>query len=455
MNLRKSLYTAFCALSSTFLLQQSAFGAEAIPQPVPEPFTGEIGLTPRYSTPSTGQNVSVSKDAPNILVILTDDVGFGASSVFGGPVETPTFEALAKDGVRFNQFHTTALCSPTRSALLTGRNHHTAHTGMVVDAKTEYPGYDGRIGQDTATVAEVLKQNGYMTGWFGKNHNVPLAETSAAGPFDRWPVGMGFDYFYGFLAGETNQYSPVLWENTRPVEPAVGNPEYHFNNDMRDQAIAWLKTQKTIYPSKPVFMYYAPGATHAPHHVFDEWTTPYKGRFDKGWNALRQEIYENQKRLGVIPADTMLNPMSPGIPQWETLAEDERRLHARMMEVYAGFLAQTNHCIGEVVDAFKEMGLYDNTLVIYIQGDNGASAEAHMAAVNETVGLINGLPDEYSITEELIADMGGPDTFSNYAAGWATALCAPFQWSKEIASHYGGTRNGMIVSWPQPLASCR
>jgi Arylsulfatase A and related enzymes len=218
---------------------------------------------------------------------------------------------------------------------------------------------------------------------------------------------------------------------------------------MRDRAVAWLKTQKTVYPDKPVFMYYAPGATHAPHHVFDEWTRPYKGRFDKGWNALRQEIYENQKHLGVIPEDTVLNPMSPGIPAWETLTEDERRLHARMMEVYAGFLAQTDHCIGEVVDAFKELGLYDNTLVFYIQGDNGASAEAHMGAINEIVGLINALPDEFAVNEELIASMGGPESFSNYAAGWATALCAPFQWSKEIASHYGGTRNGMVVSWPR------
>lgn len=449
MNPCKSLYAILCALTSTLLMQQPGSAGEAIPRPVPEPFKGEIGLTPRDSTAHTQQDVLASKDAPNILVILTDDVGFGASSVFGGPVETPTFEALAKDGVRFNQFHTTAICSPTRSALLAGRNHHSAHTGLVVDARTDYPGYDGRIGGDTATVAEVLKQTGYSTAWFGKNHNVPLAETSAAGPFDRWPNRMGFDYFYGFLAGETNQYAPVLWENTRPVEPAVGKEDYHFNTDMRDRAIAWLETQKTIYPDKPVFMYYAPGATHTPHHVFNKWTEPYKGRFDKGWDALRRDIYENQKRLGVIPADAVLTPMSPGIPAWETLADDERRLHARMMEVYAGFLAQTDYSIGEVVDAFKAMGLYDNTLVIYIQGDNGASAEAHMGAVNELVGLVNALPDEFTVTDEMIDGMGGPEYFSNYAAGWATALCTLFQWSKGTASHYGGTRNGMVVSWPK------
>lgn len=448
MHLRRSLNTVLCTISA-LLFHQSGPAGEAVPRPVPEPFKGEVGLTPRDSTPHAQGDVLVSKEAPNILVIITDDVGFGASSVFGGPVETPTFEALARDGVRFNQFHTTALCSPTRAALLTGRNHHTAHTGLVVDAMTDYPGYDGRIGRDTATVAEVLKQGGYMTAWFGKNHNVPLNETSAAGPFDRWPGGMGFDYFYGFLAGETNQYAPVLWENTRPVEPAIGNTKYHFNNDMRDRAITWLETQKTVYPDKPVFMLYAPGATHAPHHVFDEWTRPYKGRFDKGWNALRQEIYENQKRLNVIPPDAVLTPMSPGIPVWDSLPEDQRRLHARMMEVYAGYLSQTDHCIGQVIDAFKALGLYENTLVIYIQGDNGASAEAHMGAVNELVGLINGLPDEFTVTDAMIAGMGGPDYFSNYAAGWATALCSPFHWSKEIASHYGGTRNGMVISWPR------
>ena len=422
--------------------------AEVLPEPRPAPFQGRLGLDPADSVPAAHQGVTAPKDAPNILLIMTDDVGFGASSVFGGPVETPTFEALAADGVRYNQFHTTALCSPTRAALLTGRNHHTAHTGLVVDARSDYPGYDGRIDRDTATIAEILKQNGYATAWFGKNHNVPLNETSVAGPFDRWPTNQGFEYFYGFLAGETNQYSPIVFENTRPVEPAVGKNDYHFNYDLRDRAVNWLRDQKTIAPDKPVFMYYAPGATHAPHQVPDEWTKAYQGRFDQGWDALRQEIYERQKKSGVIPASAALTPMSPGIPAWETLSEKERKLHRRMMEVYAGYLAQTDHTIGQVIEAFKELGLAENTIIIYIQGDNGASAEAHLGSVNEIVGLVNGLPEDFEITEEMLQALGGPAYFTNYAAGWATALCSPFQWSKEIASHYGGTRNGMVISWP-------
>ncbi|MDL2317243.1 arylsulfatase [Desulfovibrio sp. OttesenSCG-928-A18] len=443
------------ALSVLSLISPTARPAQAdvLPEPRPAPFQGRLGLTPADSQPAAIQGVSAGKDTPNILLIMTDDVGFGASSVFGGPVETPAFEALAANGVRYNQFHTTALCSPTRAALLTGRNHHSAHTGLVVDVRSGYPGYNALIDRDTATIAEVLKQNGYATAWFGKNHNVPLNESSAAGPFDRWPNNMGFEYFYGFLAGATNQYSPIVFENTRPVEPAVGLSDYHFNDDLRDRAVSWLRDQKTIAPDKPVFMYYAPGATHAPHHVPDEWTRPYKGRFDQGWDVLRREIYERQKKLGVIPPTAALAPMSPGIPAWESLPENKRKLHSRMMEVYAGYLTQTDQAIGELIAAFRELGLAENTIIIYIQGDNGASAEARMGTVNEIVGLINGLPEDFEPSEEMLQAMGGPAYLSNYAAGWATALCSPFQWSKEIASHYGGTRNGMVISWPARFAA--
>lgn len=420
-----------------------------LPLPSP-PFQGKIGLTNNDSTPSFPPIVKAPKEAPNILLVLTDDVGFGASSTFGGPISTPTLDTLAREGIRFNQFHTTSLCSPTRAALLTGRNHHSAHFGCVADAICGYPGYDTMIGKDTATVAEVLRQNGYATSWFGKNHNLAPWLATSSGPFDSWPTGLGFDYFYGFNFGMTNQYVPTLYENTTPIEPHLGKKDYTLNDDLAERAVAWLHQQKTVAPDKPVLIYFAPGGTHSPHHVPDVWTEPYKGKFDAGWDVLRRENFERQKRLGVIPSETKLTPMHPSIPRWETLDKDKRRLYARYMEVYAGFLAHTDAAVGRVVQAFKDAGEYDNTLVIYIQGDNGASAEGRADGVlNEVASLLNGVEIEEKVDDALLAKIGGPEYLQNYPVGWALALCSPFQWAKGMASHYGGTRNGMVVSWPK------
>jgi arylsulfatase A-like enzyme len=363
------------ALALPATAQQGA--SSVLPNP-PEPFKGTINLRAKDSKPDFPQPIQAPKGAPNILLVLLDDVGYGATSTFGGPINTPTLQKLADNGLRYTQFHTTALCSPTRAALLTGRNHHSAHTGVIMEGATGFLGYNSVMGKETATVAEVLKQAGYGTAWFGKNHNVPDWESSQAGPFDRWPTSLGFDHFYGFLGGDTNQWRPAVIEGTKPIDPYIGNPDYNFDYDLADQATKWIRMQKAVAPDKPFFVYYAPGATHAPHHPKKEWVEKYKGKFDQGWDKVREETFARQNKLGVIPADAKLTPRAPGVQAWDTLSPEEKRLFAQMMEVYAGYLEQTDYNVGRVLQAIEALGQLDNTIVIYSAGDNGASAEGSL-----------------------------------------------------------------------------
>lgn len=395
--------------------------------------------------------------APNVLVILIDDTGFGASSAFGGPVNTPTFERVAAMGLKYTRFHTTALCSPTRAALLSGRNHHTVGMGGITEIATSAPGYNSLRPNNCAPLAETLKLNGYSTAQFGKCHEVPVWTASPVGPFDGWPSpGGGFEHFYGFIGGETNQWYPALYEGTTPVEP-WGTPEegYHFMGDMTDKAIAWTKQQKALAPDKPFFIYYAPGATHAPHHVPLEWADRYKGTFDQGWDVLREETFARQKELGVIPADAVLTERSAGIPAWDDMNPDLHAVLAREMEVYAGFLEYTDHHTGRLLDAIEELGVLDDTLVYVIIGDNGASAEGTFKGTTNESFLLNHMMD-METDEYLIAhkdDLGTPRSYNHYAIGWAHAMDTPYQWTKQVASHWGGTRNGTIVAWPNGIAA--
>ena len=420
---------------------------EVLPVP-PAPFKGQIGLSGKDSKSDFPQSVQAPKSAPNIVLVLLDDVGFGASSTFGGPIDTPTLERLAKSGLRYTQFHTTALCSPTRAALLTGRNHHSAHTGTIMEMGTGFPGYDSLMGKDTATVAEILKQKGWSTAWFGKNHNVPDWQSSQAGPFDLWPTGLGFERFYGFIGGETSQWRPAVFDGTRPIEPYLGNPDYNFDYDMADQAIKWVRNQKAVAPERPFFLYYAPGATHSPHHPKKEWIAKYKGRFDQGWDQVREETLARQKKLGVVPGNTQLTKRSPGIQDWASHNAEQKQLYAYMMEVYAGYLSQTDYNVGRVLDAIEKLGQLDNTLVIYIVGDNGASAEGQMQGSLNEMATMNGINEDYKEVLKHKDDLGTWKTHNHYPIGWAHAMDTPFQWTKQIASHYGGTRNGMVISWP-------
>jgi arylsulfatase len=425
-------------------------GGDVLPKPA-QPFRGTINLRARDSKSDFPQPVKAPAGAPNILLVLLDDVGYGATSTFGGPCQTPTLTKLGENGLKYNHFHTTALCSPTRAALITGRNHHSVHTGAITEAGTGFPGYDTVMGKDTATVGEILKQYGYGTGWFGKMHNVPDWESSQAGPFDRWPTALGFDYFYGFLGGDTNQWRPNLTEGTRPIEPYIGNPDYNLDYDLADQATKWIKMQKAVAPDRPFFCYYAPGATHAPHHPKKEWVEKYKGKFDQGWDKVREETFARQKDLGVIPADAKLTPRAPGVQAWEDCSAAEKKVFARMMEVYAGYLEQTDYNIGRVVKAVEELGQLDNTLVIYIAGDNGASAEGSLQGLLNEMTFFNGVPEDIKEVLKHADDIGTWKTYNHYPVGWAHAMCTPFQWTKQIASHYGGTRNGMVISWPNQI----
>ncbi|WP_445152681.1 sulfatase-like hydrolase/transferase [Baekduia sp. Peel2402] len=390
--------------------------------------------------------------APNVLVVLIDDAGFGSSSAFGGPCQTPNAERLAGAGLKFTRFHTTALCSPTRAALLSGRNHHTVSMGGITEIATSAPGYTSVRPNTCAPLAETLKLNGYATAQFGKCHEVPVWQTSPLGPFDSWPAGGGgFEHFYGFIAGETNQYYPALYEGNTPVEPP-STPEqgYHFTQDMTDRAIAWIRQQKALMADKPFFAYYAPGATHAPHHVPPEWSAKYKGRFDAGWDALREETFARQQQLGVIPPEAELTARPTEIPAWEEIDDDLKPVLARQMEVYAGFMEHTDHHVGRLIDALEDLGVLDDTLVYYIVGDNGASAEGGVhGCFNELIPL-NGA-GELETTEflsERIEQFGTPEAYNHYAVGWAHAMDTPYQWTKQVASHFGGTRNGTIVHWP-------
>ena len=392
--------------------------------------------------------------APNVLIVLIDDVGFGASSTFGGPCASPTAERLATNGLRYTRFHTTALCSPTRAALLSGRNHHMVGMGAITEIATSAPGYSSARPNSMAPLAEILKLNGYCAAQFGKCHEVPVWEASPVGPFDHWPTGSGFEYFYGFVAGETNQWYPAIHEGTKLVEPPRTPEEgYHFMEDMTDRAISWVRQQRLLAADKPFFMYFAPGATHAPHHVPKEWADRYKGKFDQGWDKLREEIFARQKKLGVIPQDCELTKRPAEIPSWDSQSPEFQRVLAREMEVYAGFFEFADHHIGRLINALEEIKALDNTLIYYIIGDNGASAEGTpQGTYNEMIPFngMNALETAQFLTERM-DKLGGPESYNHYAVGWAHALDTPYQWTKQVASHWGGTRNGTIVHWPKGI----
>ncbi|MET0862589.1 MAG: arylsulfatase [Microbacterium sp.] len=428
--------------------------------PIPDlAYTGTVtydATSPDTHYPPIRQ-VRAPEGAPNVLVVLIDDCGFGATSAFGGPVETPNFERVAAQGIKYTRFHTTALCSPTRAALLSGRNHHTVGMGGITEIATSAPGYNSLRPNNCAPLPETLKLNGYSTAQFGKCHEVPVWESSAVGPFDHWPhPGGGFEYFYGFIGGETNQWYPAIYENTSAIEP-WGTPEegYHFMADMTQKAIDWTKQQRSLAPDKPFFTYFAPGATHAPHHVPQEWADRYAGKFDDGWDAVRDATFLRQKELGVIPTDAVLTPRSPGIPSWEEMSDAIKPTLARQMEVYAGYLAYADHHVGLLLDALEEIGELDNTLVYLIIGDNGASAEGTMTGTTNEGFTINHMEDietdDYKIAHK--DDIGTPRSYNHYAIGWAHAMDTPYQWTKQVASHWGGTRNGTIVSWPAGIAA--
>jgi arylsulfatase len=431
-----------------FCMAGWAYAQEVLPRPE-QPFNGRIGRTVKDSTPDFPKGIEAPKGAPNVLLILTDDVGFGASSTFGGPIQTPNFQRIADAGLRYNMFHTTALCSPTRAALITGRNHHSVASGVITEFATGYPGYNSLVPKSAGSVGEVLKENGYNTSWFGKMHNVPDWMSSQAGPFDLWPTGLGFEYFYGFLGGDSDQWHPALYENTKPIEPYLGNPGYILDHDLADKAITWMQMQHALAPDKPWFLYYATGTAHAPHHAPKEWIARYKGQFDQGWDKVREETLARQIKLGIVPANTQLTRRPDQIPAWDSLSADQKRLYARMMEVYAGALSYADNQIGRLLDAVEQSGQLDNTLVIFIMGDNGASAEGSLqGTTNEVATAANGVKESLPYLLSMIDQLGGPLTYNHYPVGWAHAMDAPMQWTKQIASHFGGTRNGLVISWP-------
>ena len=412
------------------------------------PFNGKIGRTAKDSTPDFPKGIEAPRGAPNVLLIMTDDVGFGASSTFGGPVQTPNFQRLADSGLRYNTFHTTALCSPSRAALITGRNHHSVASGVITEMATGFPGYNSLVPKSAGSVGAVLKGNGYNTSWFGKMHNVPDWMSSQAGPFDLWPNGLGFEYFYGFLGGDSDQWHPALYENTMPIEPYLGKPDYILDRDLADKAINYIRMQHALAPEKPWFVYYATGTAHAPHHAPKDWIAKYKGQFDQGWDKLREETLERQLKLGVVPAGTKLTTRPEQIPAWDSLEPDRKRLYARMMEVYAGALSHADHNIGRLLDELEASGQRDNTLIIYIMGDNGASPEGTIQGTTDEVAANQGVTESLPYLMSMIDELGGPLTYNHYAVGWAHAMDAPMQWTKQVASHFGGTRNGMVMSWP-------
>jgi len=463
--IRVALTAAFC---STPALAQQTAGSPATPSAtefknrvnLPMPNTVRPNLiTYDAKSPDTKfppiEQLRPPKGAPNVLLILIDDAGFGASSAFGGPCQTPTLDKLAADGLRYTRFHTTAISSPTRQALLTGRNHHSVGMAGITEIATGAPGYSSVRPNSMAPLAETLKLNGYSTAQFGKNHEVPVWQTSPVGPFDAWPTGGGgFEYFYGFLGGEANQWYPTLYEGTTPVENKK-TPEqgYHFMADMTDKAIKWIAQEKVLTPDKPFFIYFAPGATHAPHHVPKEWADKYKGKFDQGWDKLREEIFARQKKLGVIPPDCQLTARPKEIPAWDAMPKEFKPVLRRQMEVYAGFLEYTDYHVGRIVALLEKLTILDDTLIYYIVGDNGASAEGGINGSFNEMSYFNGLQDletaEY-LTER-IDKLGGPESYNHYAVGWAHAMNTPYQWTKQVASHWGGTRNATVVHWPKGI----
>ncbi|MFZ5833186.1 MAG: arylsulfatase [Planctomycetota bacterium] len=427
--------------------------AEGTQLPKPDPkFKGKIGETYKESTPSYPQPVKAPQNAPNVLIILLDDVGFGMCSTFGGPVPTPNLDKLAKNGLSYTRFHTTALCSPTRGALLAGRNHHTIGTGVITECGTGYPGYTGIIPKSTALISQVLRDNGYATSMFGKWHNTPEMDISPAGPFDRWPTGLGFDYFYGFNQGETHQYYPTLYRNTVPVaQPKSPEEGYHFTADIADEAIAWTRNVHAADSEKPWFCYFSTGAIHAPHHAPPEWQAKFKGKFDYGWDKQREMIHARQLEMGVIPKGTRLTPRPKEIPAWDDQPEEARKVYLRLMENYAAFMAHTDYHVGRLIDSLKASGELENTLIFYIVGDNGASAEGGLEGTFSELASLLGVQLGLESTIKRLDEIGGPSSEPHVPVGWAWATCAPFQWTKQVASHFGGTRNPMVVHWPKGI----
>ena len=421
-----------------------------LPAP-PQPFAGQVNLNALQSKTAWPARVVPPKGAPNILLIMTDDVGFGAPSTFGGVIPTPTLDRIAANGLRYTNFHTTSLCSPTRGALLTGRNHHSVGFGVISELATGFPGYDSVMGPEHATIARILKDNGYRTSWYGKNHNTPAFETSQAGPFSQWPTGMGFDYFYGFNAGDVSQWEPMLTRNTTPIAPFVGNPGWNLITAMADEAIGWMRQIDELDPSLPFMIYYAPGATHAPHHPTPEWIQKIGDMhlFDKGFQAVREQILANQKRLGVIPPNAQLTPWPKDLlKEWDQHTPEEKKLLIRQADVYGAYLAYADHEIGRVVQAVQDMGKLDNTIIIFISGDNGASAEGSAMGTWNEVLPFNSINPTAAENMPFYDAWGSNQTYPHYSIAWAWTFDTPFKWTKQIASYFGGTKNGMAISWP-------
>ncbi len=417
--------------------------------PPPPKFGGVINESATNSRPWWPPLIVPPKGAPNVLLIMTDDQGYGVSGTFGGVVPTPAMDRIAKAGLRYTQFHSTALCSPTRAALITGRNHHSVGFGVIGELSTGYPGYDSIIGPDNATIGTILKENGYATSWFGKNHNTPGFQYSIAGPFEQWPSGMGFQYFYGFMGGETDQWTPYLFRDHTQIFPWVGRSDYNLTTDMADEAIKYLSSLNAAAPDKPFFLYYVPGGTHSPHQPKKEWVEKFKGKFDMGWEKLRDQIFANQKRLGVIPENTQLTPWPADLPKWDSLSVIRKKLYAREAEVFAGYAAYTDHEIGRVIQAVEDMGKLDNTLIIYISGDNGTSAEGTLEGTPNQMTAYNGILDLPEVELMRYYESWGSDaTYPHMSVAWSWAFDTPFKWTKQVASHFGGTRQGMVVSWP-------
>lgn len=446
--LAQAALATLASFNSATLLAQ-----DVLPRPEPA-FKGVIGTTYKDSKPDFPKPDQAPKGAPNVLIVLLDDVGFGHAGTFGGAVSTPTLDRLSKEGLRYNQFHTTALCSPTRGALLTGRNHHSVSTGVIIEMGTGYPGYTGIVPNNTAGVPELLRQNGYATSAFGKWHNTPDNEISPSGPFDRWPTGKiwGFEYFYGFMNGETHQYYPVLYRNTTPVaQPRTPKEGYHITEDLVDDAIGWLNQVNATNPNKPWLMYFSTGAIHGPHHTPKAFREKYKGKFDAGWDQYREETFHRQKELGVVPTNAKLTPRPQELPAWNEQPENAKRVYRRLMENYSGFLEHTDVEIGRLIAAIERSGELDNTLIIYIVGDNGASGEGGLQGTINEIASLNGIQLGLAGLESKFDEIGGPQTEPHVPAAWAWAANTPFQWTKQVASHFGGTRNGLVVRWPKGI----
>ncbi|MEP2024465.1 MAG: arylsulfatase [Reichenbachiella sp.] len=436
------ILTAFSSLSA-----QESINREILPIISAEAAT-YTELDVRNTKPPKRFQVTAPEGAPNVVIVLIDDLGIGATKTFGGPINTPTMDQLAGNGLRYNNFHTTALCSPSRMAIKTGRNHHTCNTGSIMETATAYPGNTGSLPKSVAPLAEMLRLNGYSTAAFGKWHETAAWETSVSGPFDRWPTHQGFDKFYGFIGGETDQWAPLIYDGLKKVNPPKME-NYHFTTDMTNQAINWVKAQQSMTPDKPFFVYFSTGAVHAPHHVSKEWSDKYKGKFDQGWDEVRKATVKRMKSMGIIPENTNLGPKPKDIKDWNKLTDNERKLFARQAEVFAGFMEMTDYEVGRLVEAIEEIGELDNTLVMFIAGDNGTSAEGGMVGMYNEMTYFNGVEEKVEDLLPLIDDWGLENTFPHMAAGWAVAFDAPFTWTKQVASDFGGTRNGMIVHYPQ------